>query len=144
VCSMVQAIRHPNIRVKHGSWWAFTPTAVTSCADVFVYKTESCNKTMFRKKALQAICSMWDFKFSRRQVWCSELSSGLYCRVKWLSTDVSEVRNASIIIPDDGGSTHLRNVGRQSFYTVVQPRRRVYCVHCSTGYLVSRRKLTML
>jgi hypothetical protein len=29
----------------------------------------------------------WDFKFSRRRVWCSELSSGLYCRVKWLSTD---------------------------------------------------------
>jgi hypothetical protein len=28
--------------------------------------------------------------------WCSELSSGLYCRVKWLSTDVSEVRTASI------------------------------------------------
>jgi hypothetical protein len=27
----------------------------------------------------------------------SELSSGLYCRVKWLSTDVSEVRTASII-----------------------------------------------
>jgi hypothetical protein len=29
-------------------------------------------------------------------IWCSELSSGLYCRVKWLSTDVSEVRTASI------------------------------------------------
>jgi hypothetical protein len=29
---------------------------------------------------------MWDFKFSRRRVWCSELSSGMYCRVKWLST----------------------------------------------------------
>jgi hypothetical protein len=28
---------------------------------------------------------------------CSELSSGVYCRVKWLSTDVSEVRTASII-----------------------------------------------
>jgi hypothetical protein len=25
---------------------------------------------------------MSDFKFSRRQVWCSELSSGMYCRVK--------------------------------------------------------------
>jgi hypothetical protein len=31
---------------------------------------------------------------------CSELSSGIYCRVKLLSTDVSEVRTASII-PDD-------------------------------------------
>jgi hypothetical protein len=30
--------------------------------------------------------TMWDFKFSRRRVWCSELSSGLYCRVEWLST----------------------------------------------------------
>jgi hypothetical protein len=36
---------------------------------------------------------------SARQ-WCSELSSGLYCRVKWLSTDVSEVRTASIIRDD--------------------------------------------
>jgi hypothetical protein len=27
------------------------------------------------------------------------------------------------IIPDDGGSTHLRNVGRQLFYTAVYPRR---------------------
>jgi hypothetical protein len=52
--------------------------------------------------------TVWDFKFSRRRVWCSELSSGIYCRVKWLSTDVS-------FIPDDGGSTHLWNVGRQSF-----------------------------
>jgi hypothetical protein len=40
---------------------------------------------------------MWDFKFSRLRVWCSELSSGMYCRVKLLSTDVSEVRVASII-----------------------------------------------
>jgi hypothetical protein len=40
---------------------------------------------------------MFDFKFSRWRVWCSELSSGLYCHVKWLSTDVSEVRTASII-----------------------------------------------
>jgi hypothetical protein len=38
---------------------------------------------------------------------CSELYSGIYCHVKLLSTDVSEVRTASIIIPDDGGSTYL-------------------------------------
>jgi hypothetical protein len=44
---------------------------------------------------------LWDFKVSRRRVWCSELSSGMYCRVKWLLTDVSEVRTASIIHPDD-------------------------------------------
>jgi hypothetical protein len=33
--------------------------------------------------------TMWDFKFSRRQVWCSELSSGIYCRLNnltWLNT----------------------------------------------------------
>jgi hypothetical protein len=41
------------------------------------------------------LTTMWDFKFSRRRVWCSELSSGLYCRVNRLSTDVSEVRTAS-------------------------------------------------
>jgi hypothetical protein len=69
----------------------------------------------------------------------------MYCSIKWLSIDVSEMRTASIIpyfviglgllrrhldkefnwiiIPDDGGSTHLWNVGRQSFYTAVHPRR---------------------
>jgi hypothetical protein len=36
---------------------------------------------------------MWDFKFSWRRVWCSELSSGLYCRVKWLSTSEMSVDN---------------------------------------------------
>jgi hypothetical protein len=46
---------------------------------------------------LQHYQFMWDFKFSRRRVWCPELSSGKYCRVKLLSTDVSEVRTASII-----------------------------------------------
>jgi hypothetical protein len=46
--------------------------------------------------------TMWDFKFSRRLVWCSELSS------------------------DDGGSTHLWNVGRQLFYTAVYPRRQFW------------------
>jgi hypothetical protein len=38
-----------------------------------------------------------DFSFSRRQVWSSE-SSGMYCRVVIeMSTDVSEVRAASIM-----------------------------------------------
>jgi hypothetical protein len=36
----------------------------------------------------------------------SELSSGLYCRVEWLSTDVSEVRTASIIRDDEDSSEH--------------------------------------
>jgi hypothetical protein len=41
---------------------------------------------------------------------CSELSSGLYCRIKWLSTDVSEVRTASIIRddPEDNSEHHTR------------------------------------
>jgi hypothetical protein len=30
------------------------------------------------------------------------------------------------LIPDDGGSMHLWNVGRQSFYTAVQPRRQLW------------------
>jgi hypothetical protein len=49
---------------------------------------------------------------------CSELSSGMYCRVKRFCTDVSVVRNADIIRAD-------RNVGRQSFYTAVHPRRQL-------------------
>jgi hypothetical protein len=48
-------------------------------------------------------------------VGCSELSSGIYCRVKWLSTYVSEVHH------QDGGSMHLWNVGRQSLYAAVIP-----------------------
>jgi hypothetical protein len=41
--------------------------------------------------------TLWDFKFSWRRVQSSELSFGMYCHVKWLSTYVSEVRAASII-----------------------------------------------
>jgi hypothetical protein len=33
------------------------------------------------------------------------------------------------IIPDDGGSTHLWNVGRQSFYTAVYPRRQLWTTY---------------
>jgi hypothetical protein len=34
---------------------------------------------------LKSTVILWDFKFSRQWVWCSELSSGIYCRVKWSS-----------------------------------------------------------
>jgi hypothetical protein len=53
------------------------------------------------------------FKFSRRRVWYSELSSGIYCCVKWLSTDVSEVRTASIIrdAPPAHSSGSARQIG---------------------------------
>jgi hypothetical protein len=47
---------------------------------------------------------------------------GAYC---------SEVRTASIIIPDNGGSMHLWNVGRQLFYTAVHPRRQFWTLICS-------------
>jgi hypothetical protein len=41
-----------------------------------------------------------DWVYTEQWLTCSELSSGMYCRVKWLSTDVSEVRTASIIKGD--------------------------------------------
>jgi hypothetical protein len=59
----------------------------------------------------------WDFKFSRRLVWCSELSSGIYCRVKWLSTDVSEVRTAPNFLRVVGGSPHLYGVSQDQHVT---------------------------
>jgi hypothetical protein len=34
-----------------------------------------------------------------------------------------------VLIPDDGGSTYLWNVGRQLFYTAVHPRRQ-FCISC--------------
>jgi hypothetical protein len=52
--------------------------------------------------------SVWDFKFSWRRVWSSELSS------------------EDVLIPDGGGSTYLWNVGRQLFYTAVHPRRKFW------------------
>jgi hypothetical protein len=123
--------------------------------------------------------------------WCSELSSGIYCRVKWLSTDsetsveknltrqyipednselhtrrrenlkssgwwrqyVPLKRRATIILQgstsqktilniilaavrtwnhqDDGGSTYLWNVGGQSFYKAVHPRRQFWTSYSS-------------
>jgi hypothetical protein len=45
-CEEDYTIRHPDMRVKHGSIWAFTSIAVTLCADVFIYKMESCSKTV--------------------------------------------------------------------------------------------------
>jgi hypothetical protein len=58
------------------------------------------NPTNQSYKSYEFEKGLWDFKFSRRRVWCSELSSGMYCRIKLLSTDVSEVRTASIIRDD--------------------------------------------
>jgi hypothetical protein len=69
------------------------------------------------KKNTEMWLYKWDFKFSRRRVWCSESSSGIYCRVKLLSTDVSEVRTASIIRDDSSQKTTL-NVIIQSKYVL--------------------------
>jgi hypothetical protein len=38
----------------------------------------------------------------------------------------SMCQSTILLIPDDGGSTHLWNVGRQSFYTAVYPRRQLW------------------
>jgi hypothetical protein len=63
--------------------------------------------------------------FIIQTLWSSE-SSGMYCHVlNWMLTDVLEVRAAFITHrPDDGGSTHLWNVGRHSITnTAVHSRR---------------------
>jgi hypothetical protein len=41
------------------------------------------------------------------------------------SVTIGKCRNSNFI-PDDGGSTHLWNVGRQLFYTAVHPRRQFW------------------
>jgi hypothetical protein len=57
--------------------WNDEPT----CKFVQLYKENECLRNMRTSNI------SWDFKFSRRRVWCSELSSGMYCRVKCLSTN---------------------------------------------------------
>jgi hypothetical protein len=46
-----------------------------------------------------------------------------------------------MIIPDDGGSTHLWNVGQQSFYTAVYPRRQLWTSNITffTGLTLNRK-----
>jgi hypothetical protein len=68
----------------------------------------------------------WYFKFSWRRVWCSELSSRMYCHVKWLLTDVSEVRTASETsvdnhftwqyIPEDNSEHHSHGIYNSVLY----------------------------
>jgi hypothetical protein len=69
-------------------------------------------------------------KVPNLQCYCSELSSGLYCRVKWLSTDVSEVCTASIIRddhpwwwrqynPEDSSEHHTRRRENLKSHTVL-------------------------
>jgi hypothetical protein len=50
ICQVaLQPIRHPDISVKHVSIRGFTSIPFTLYADVFIYKTESCSKTLFRR-----------------------------------------------------------------------------------------------
>jgi hypothetical protein len=56
-----------------------------------------CLLRQFLHGSKNPVLSLWDFRFSRRRVWSTE-SSAMYCRVlNSMSTDVSEVRAASII-----------------------------------------------
>jgi hypothetical protein len=63
-------------------------------------------QTVVWRKLLTRIRSQWrtlpTFSVKISILLCSELSSGIYCRVKWLSTDVSEC------IPEDNSEHHTR------------------------------------
>jgi hypothetical protein len=48
------------------------------------------------------------------------LSSGIYCRVKWLSTDVSEVRTASIIRKVINIKTYLHKICDMKFKLILR------------------------
>jgi hypothetical protein len=76
---------------------------------------------------------MWDFKFSRRRVWCSELSSGMYCRVKWLSTDVLEVRTWRQYAPLKRRSTIILH-GSTSQKTTLNTPEESLCGKCGLIY----------
>jgi hypothetical protein len=93
-------------------------------------------KSFFITLSLKAVCKifsrnlsydLWDFKFSRRRIWRLQ-PSWIHRRVVSMkNTDVSDVRNSfsmTMNIPDDWGSTHLRNYGlHQREYTALYPTR---------------------
>jgi hypothetical protein len=81
---------------------------------------------------------------------CSELSSGIYCRVKWLSTDVSEVRTASIIrelrcLPHQNNSGKVPNALHTIFHNLL-PLRLIYCCrsHHTTHTTLHRLEILVL
>jgi hypothetical protein len=57
----------------------------TSDQPVVTSPLYGCIRT-FVPRTHQTTDTVWDFKFSRRRVWCSELSSGMFCRVNCLLT----------------------------------------------------------
>jgi hypothetical protein len=91
----------------------------------------------------KVILPLWDFKFSRRRVWCSELSSGIYCRVKLLSTDLSEVRTASII-RDEWQYAPLKRLSTIILHGSISQKTTLNIILAAvkTWNLTSRRKLT--
>jgi hypothetical protein len=58
LCHRHESILHPGMRVKHGSIWAFSSTAITFYADVYVYRKERCSNTVFLKKAVYTVFSI--------------------------------------------------------------------------------------
>jgi hypothetical protein len=104
---------------------------------------------------------MWDLMFSRRtyRCWSYEFYSLWTCRYIpsfWgthsLHFQVWAVQPFPISsFPDDGGSTHLWNVGRQLFYTAVHPRRQFWTFYdlvlsawASPKYFVGGRRYIIL
>jgi hypothetical protein len=61
------------------------------------WSCECSNKTIGFVNGGEFIHQLSDYQLPKNDSTRSELSSGIYCRVKLLSTDVSEVRTASII-----------------------------------------------
>jgi hypothetical protein len=55
----------------------------------------------------RAINYLWDFKFSRRRVWISELSSGMYCRVNCRPTFQRYVLPPSSGMTEDNSENQL-------------------------------------
>jgi hypothetical protein len=66
--------------------------------------------------------------------------SSLFKLFGWSSISLASLISFDFLgslIPDDGGSTHLWNVGRQSFYTAVYPRRQLWTFSLLNKYLKS-------
>jgi hypothetical protein len=67
---------------------------------------------------------------SDRVVWIiMNLSSGMYCRVKYRRPTFQRYVLTPSSGPDDGSSTHLWNGGRQLFYTAVHLRRQIWTLY---------------